>query len=279
MGWIELKKISKKALAEARKQIHHAVQLPAITGRCLNPADQGDNFAALFWDKEQKILSGQRWEESDFRCGLKISDFALVVLKGKNEIKDSLKLDGKTYIEAFDWISRKVGSLGFDPKKLNIKLPYKIPEYPTANGVAFKFIDYNAFLEIQNYYSNAELILENIAKENDNISEVRCWPHHFDIAFHINVGKKNNSEKSIGVGMSPGDESYNEPYFYISPWPYPEEISKLPPLTGGAFWNTNGWVGAVLTSTTILNSFADQEKMVFKTVYKTINEFKKILFL
>jgi len=47
--------------------------------------------------------------------------------------------------------------------------------------------------------------------------------------------------------MTPGDDSYAEPYFYVSPWPYPEpdELPKLPPPAG---WHTTEWVGAVMTA-------------------------------
>jgi hypothetical protein len=50
--------------------------------------------------------------------------------------------------------------------------------------------------------------------------------------------------------MSPGDGSYSQPYFYVSPWPYPD-VSTLPPLVLG-HWHTEGWVGAVLTAEEIL---------------------------
>ena len=53
--------------------------------------------------------------------------------------------------------------------------------------------------------------------------------------------------RSIGIGMTPGDDSYSEPYLYVSPWPYPEpsELPKLPPPAG---WHTVEWVGAVMTA-------------------------------
>jgi hypothetical protein len=52
------------------------------------------------------------------------------------------------------------------------------------------------------------------------------------------------------VGLSPGDSSYAEPYFYVTPWPYPESPA-LPQLPAGAAWHRTGWFGAVLTGTAI----------------------------
>lgn len=52
--------------------------------------------------------------------------------------------------------------------------------------------------------------------------------------------------------MSPGDSTYDEPYFYVTPWPYPEGAT-LQPLEFGT-WHTKGWTGAVLTGTKLVSS-------------------------
>jgi hypothetical protein len=51
--------------------------------------------------------------------------------------------------------------------------------------------------------------------------------------------------RTLGVGMVPGDEGRPEPYFYVLPWPRPEN-PRLPPLGRGGSWNTGHWFGAVL---------------------------------
>ena len=48
------------------------------------------------------------------------------------------------------------------------------------------------------------------------------------------------------MGLSPGDGTFAEPYFYILPWPQPTR--ELPELDGG-HWHTEGWTGAVLEAT------------------------------
>jgi hypothetical protein len=79
------------------------------------------------------------------------------------------------------------------------------------------------------------------AEVEPNASEVRCWPHHFDIATLIEVARG----KTIGVGMEPGDVYYDEPYFYVNLHPRP----AAPPtalLGGHGTWHTHEWIGAVL---------------------------------
>ena len=80
------------------------------------------------------------------------------------------------------------------------------------------------------------------------------WPHHFDLATLISL----QGETTVGVGFSPGDGSYPEPYWYVSPWPYPENTPEWP-LESGGRWHTQGFTAAVLTGSDALQS-ADQEE-------------------
>ena len=280
MKWIELNNFSHEALAEARKQIHQAAQLPSIAGRCLNPKDSADNYAALIYDKNNNRLTSQSLGDSGFRAALSISDFKLDIINEKGESLISFTLAAKTYDEAFKWLAEKISELGFDPSKLSKNLPYQIPAYPTSNDVPFNYTNTTYFAELQKYFFNAAYVLENTSKYEKNVSPVRCWPHHFDTAVLITIERNSDPEKSktIGVGLSPGDESYNEPYFYISPWPYPENKKKLPILNHG-HWHKEGWFGGVLTATEIIryNDKSEQLKIAESFIEAGIRSLKKLL--
>jgi hypothetical protein len=280
MGWIELNNFSREELSEARKQIHQAAQLPAIAGRGLNPKDSSDNYAALIYDKNNNRLTSQSLGDSEFRVALCISDFKLVIINGKEESSTSFTLDSIAYDEAFSWLADKLSQLGFDSNKLNKDLPYKIPEYPTSKGTPFKQTNIADFIELQNYFFNAAFVLENISKNEKNISRVYCWPHHFDTAALITIERNSSPEKSktIGVGLSPGDESYNEPYFYVSPWPNPENKENLPKLNHG-HWHRQGWFGAVLAATEIIknNDKSEQLKIAVSFIEAGIDNLKKLI--
>ncbi len=60
--------------------------------------------------------------------------------------------------------------------------------------------------------------------------------------------------------MSPGDGSYDEPYWYVTPWPYPAP-ANLTELTGGGIWHTEGWVGALLTASQLSQDEKQPEKL------------------
>ena len=81
---------------------------------------------------------------------------------------------------------------------------------------------------------------------------MRLWPHHFDIAtlWTLDAGVDAEEARSVGMGLSPGDGTYAQPYWYVTPWPYPQATAEeLPPLPAGR-WHAEarngGWTGAVL---------------------------------
>ena len=59
--------------------------------------------------------------------------------------------------------------------------------------------------------------------------------------------------------MSPGDSSYPEPYYYVNPYPSPED-PELPRLSGGGQWHTEGWFGATLTATKLIEGGPESEQ-------------------
>ncbi len=65
------------------------------------------------------------------------------------------------------------------------------------------------------------------------------------------------SRPQISFGMSPGDGSIPEPYFYITPWPLPAG-SDLPPLDSAGSWHTEGFTGALLHASELVK-LADSE--------------------
>jgi hypothetical protein len=78
-------------------------------------------------------------------------------------------------------------------------------------------------------------------------SPVRCWPHHFDLATLITLPARNAcATEYIGVGLSPGDDYYDEPYFYVSAHPEPDPAA-LPSLPILGHWHLRDFIAAVAT--------------------------------
>jgi hypothetical protein len=94
------------------------------------------------------------------------------------------------------------------------------------------------------FYGFACSVLEELRHEqpDEDPSLVRLWPEHFDIALELGSEAKG---RRANYGASPGDDSHDEPYFYVGPWT--AEVS-------GELWNGKGFRGAELTYAELLEA-------------------------
>ena len=130
---------------------------------------------------------------------------------------------------------------------------HPLPANPLADGAAFDVADRRAELaELERWLANADHALHEAVAGDAAASPVRLWPHHFDIATLVDLGE---GGRSINLGLSPGDDTYPEPYFYVSPWPYPEP--RAPTALPHGHWHDEGFFAAVLTAEELLAGDAD----------------------
>ena len=83
---------------------------------------------------------------------------------------------------------------------------------------------------------------------------LRCPWHGWD--FDPVTGRPPGYDDGV---RSPGDGSYPEPYWYVSPWPASEQ-GDLPELKGGGFWHTTGFTAAVLPASRMDGATAAQSR-------------------
>ena len=225
-------------LQAARLACHHAVQLNTRVARAYVPAREDDSHTSLTWDSSERALAGEAFRVDggpEMRLGLRLADLTLVMYQGEAE-PARLRLDGRTMASAEDWIA----GFGVDAEALKRQLHFELEDHPLLHDATFAWRGNEAgFRELAASYEQAATLLAEFRSATDG-SPVRCWPHHFDIATLVNV-----PGGSIGAGMSPGDGSYPAPYYYVSPWPYPD-AKRLPRLDAPGRWHTEGWVGAVM---------------------------------
>ena len=268
-------------LAHARMQLHQAAQIAAAVGRTYNTKVKDDHFASFIWNPNHDVLQGHVVEANEnFTAALNIPKLSIDLISGNDQIISSFELEGKTQKQALIWLEEHMVKLGLDGSILSIKLPYEIPVYPTSKGQEFHVDDTAYLLEISKHFSNANLILNEVVQTHENASPISCWPHHFDIASLITLNDTGDPETStsIGVGMSPGDEGYNEPYYYLTPWPYPN-VHDLPEIKGPGKWHTDSWVGGVLESSRLneLSGTSEQQMAVGNFVKNGISALSELL--
>jgi hypothetical protein len=255
-------------LSEARLQLHYAAQFAAAAGISFLSPQADDSHTNLEWFP---ALAGlfSRWipAPTQFRLGVTPGDLTLHVVTEGTRTRASYKLHGKTIVDALQWVRDEIAQLGVDPSRYSLKRHYEIPDHDVAIGESFDASDRVHFAQITRWFSNGALIVNSLARTSRNASDVRCWPHHFDIATSIEIA----SDRTVSVGFEPGDYYYDEPYFYVSMKPEASAVqARMRPLWGKGTWHTDEWIGAVLPGSR-LGSGSMQEEQVREFVDSAVS--------
>ena len=161
------------------------------------------------------------------------------------------------------WLARTVPEVtGWEPAELGWP-KYDLPDHPVWSGAPFEPHP-RAQRFLISWYSNASRLIREVIEGDEGdceASPIRVWPHGFDMASLLTLarGEDGNATATIGVGLSPGDESYDDPYLYVTVWPHPEP-DDLPVFEGPGYWHTKGFVGLVLPAAKLAAVGDDDEQ-------------------
>jgi hypothetical protein len=213
-------------MISTRLQLHHALQVAATVG--FTSIEPEEDFSHTTFSWRDGCFVGQRTPQGV--CA------ALDPRAGRLSVGDeAFDLQARTLADAYAWLAAAI-----DRAEL-VEPAYDLPEHPVAEGEPFD-LDASDAAALAGWFDLGDAA---IARAVDGPR--RIWPHHFDLATLVDLG----DGKSIGIGLSPGDGQYPEPYFYTTPWPYPSTDTRLPDLPDGAHWHRDGWTGAVVTATAL----------------------------
>ena len=257
--WARVGDIAPTTLADDRLQVHHAAQIAVSAPISYLVARPDDSHTALSWSAALGALVTEPIPAArSLRVGLRIANLTLHTVDERGESMRSFALAGNTVAEAERWLRTTLAEAGCDETRFTSRKHYTIPTHPVESGAAFS-PRATALGELGAYWDNAAALLEQLAQSTPGASAVRTWPHHFDIATLIEL--PGAPRRTVGVGQSPGDDSYAEPYWYVGPYPYPP-IEKLPALMGLGHWHTTGWVGAALPASAYVNAVDQRAEVV-----------------
>ncbi|MHC4376314.1 MAG: hypothetical protein ACYS26_06930 [Planctomycetota bacterium] len=233
-------------LEAARLTMHYAAQPLAAAAYALLPAVEDHSHSNLLWSAARDGFLG-RPLPGGLRTFMDPVGLRLGLLDAAGAEVSALALASLTLDQALaefaDLLRRADAALPAS----GLGMPaYDLPESPLRNGAAFT-VDAAASRELARWFGDAHAALAGVAEERLGGAEVRGWPHHFDLAALVSLDPDRDPEsaRSVGAGFSPGDGSYPEPYFYVSPWPAPAPAA-LPKLGAGAHWHTTGFTSAIL---------------------------------
>ena len=235
-------------------QSHVAVQWLARAAIAYVAPQPDYSHTSLSWDLQFGGLCTQPIEPDGTRIALSLSPLAI---EFRGRIHDRLELHGKTESDVEAWLKQALGMCDLDAGVLDQHYPDELSGHAIQKGHHYDETQHEAAQsELSNWFANAALVLSTVETRYRQVSPgpspVRCWPHHFDMATLIALDDGDpESARSIGVGLSPGDLSYAEPYYYVTPWPYPTE-TQLPSLGPLGRWHRDGFVAAIASANSIV---------------------------
>lgn len=127
--------------------------------------------------------------------------------------------------------------------------------------------------------SQIDVLLKQFKGElREETSPVQLWPHHFDFSLvwfsgrlvpGVDAADAENADEQMAFGFSSGDSGIQEPYFYITAYPWQDAFFKydLPP---SATWHDEDWKGALLLYEALTVSAEPKEQLLdfWRTVHK-----------
>lgn len=259
-------------LIDSRLQLHWAAQVMASVAAAHVAPRPDDSHRNMEWIADGSFFLGNlAGNEVRFRVALRPVNLELRLLdKDLNQIA-SFDLDGHTLDEGYSWAENAISSFSATDVVKLVRPEYDLPSHGVSEDAKFN-ITPRDLEELSNWYTNSDMVLRNIAALADDFSPIRCWPHHFDIGGLQTLTNTGDSGtvRSVSMGMTPGDGSYAEPYWYVTPWPYPK-TEDLPQLPIG-HWHREGWTGAVLLASEMEEAAdpIEQANLVFTFVQKAL---------
>ncbi|MEO9475386.1 MAG: DUF5996 family protein [Cyclobacteriaceae bacterium] len=256
----------------AKEQAHQAVQPVSAVARKFLPEVPNDANATLAWVPGFTRLAGH-WVTGvrSFRASFSFLDFNIYLVDEKVNTISQIQLLGKSQNQLLIWLEEQIGKLELDASGLTMNLPYDLPDYDSKGTSVFS-AEQQMVLELSKYYHNTYVVLKEVCKSMGlEDFTIQIWPHHFDLAVSIIVKDTGDPEtdSTVSLGMSPGDEELNEPYFYVNTWPH-VKTTDLPKLASGAKWHEESWTGAVLAASQVVNQ-PDQKEIVSR-FFETVSE-------
>ncbi len=160
----------------------------------------------------------------------------------------NLPIEGQTLTAFSESVLRELGKLGISPEIDTEKFKDETE----------RIYNFQHASDIFRYYSIFDMVLKEfkgtLAQET---SPVQLWPHHMDIAFTCYT----ESGLLLTCGFLPGDESIEEPYFYITAYPEIDDTSSVT-LGGKAYWHTVDWQGIIYKYSDLLESESPREELL-----------------
>ncbi len=246
--------------ADARLQLHHAVQFCAAFGISYLAPQDDDSHTSLRWDSVRgAFMSGGVVSALGvIAVGLRVADLTLFVTCDQ-EVTHTIRLHGASLAGAAQRLAVALSANRLYGDRLTLKKHYTIPAHVVDHGALFDGSDTAAFIALHHWFDMGARALQHLAAGQSTPADMRLWPHHFDLAVLFQAANGGSN----GAGLVPGDAYYDEPYFYVNAYPMQRDAVLNPAaLEGGGLWHTHEWTGAVLPASRLEGDGGRQQAQV-----------------
>ena len=258
LAWQTLGVVRGEALAVARDEAHWAAQLLAAVGCTHIEMAADDSQSNAGWVDGMQLLVGRRVEvEPLYFVSLSPARLVVGLHEPGGEVLEELDCSGSTLDESYEWLSGAISRrTGAEPLELN-RPAYEMPDHPIGSGARFGASDPGARAEVARWLHDANLVMRDLRAKTPGATLPRVWPHHFDMGMLVSLEADGDAQqgRSIGIGLTPGDAAYPDPYWYVNPYPAPDGAGPTPEV---GEWTDRGWTGLVLPAARVLDA-SDQE--------------------
>lgn len=233
-------------IKHTRIQYHQAIQNVAAVGRTFLPKTPTDQHTALIWVPGHYRLAGG-WIKGNqlFRSSIGFKEFAIYMVDRQVQVISKLNLHGVTFRQSLLWLEQQVGLLGLESAHLEDKAPYEIPKY-VFQTEPFEDPGQEYRLFLGSLFHNSMLAMKEVAVDWVFPKEVVVRPQHFELAMSVTLKDTGSKDTNtlITIGMSPGDELFDAPYFFVSTWPH--VMTHVSDSLEVGMWIEEDWTGSVL---------------------------------
>lgn len=250
--WKKLHPVSSTNLSKTIHVQHHAAQFIALLGHHFVHRRSDDSNTSMIWSPEFSGFKGEPLDHAQpVMLGLDIQHFSLYFTDKQGYILSSFDLEQKNRASVLNWLKEQIGMLGGDVLKFKDELHYEIPPHEVTQGGFFPEAKGSSWAETLNQRHNADMLLQWMSLNNEQASQPRIWPHHFDSGAVLPLEFDGEvMTKSVGIGYAPPDDMVEDPYFYVNLYDSngvktPASQTELP----AGKWLFNSWKGAVLPLT------------------------------
>ncbi len=256
IDWQPVGGIDPRELGNARLLAHNGAQWLARIARSFIEPVTDEAHTCLSWVDDGYALVTQEIAPK-LVLELRLPELVLQFKEEGKRVSHQFEMDDRSPAEVEAWLLVELLHRGVDRDRLSKDLPFEIPGLMTGDAVKYSAKSAEGDLqEFSRWYANAASVLDQVRGKHipagATPSPIRCWPHHFgmDILFLLDPGK---DDRSIRVGLAPGDGYYGEPYFYVTPLSCPT-TEDLPDISGIGHWHTKDFIGAILTGSQIVEN-------------------------